>query len=162
MIVRTYTECRTLWERMQVQWWCLLTQEAIRSRDSHFTNLSLWSQDQARVWKSDYHSSETVKLRRKRRRQERKGFEDTQKEIEGETYSSRDFWVYTYSVILHYSNCYCVLLHTCFFLLFSFSFLLIESTWEFDSVCNYYVVQLQTSALLVFLKLLSLHTVHYI
>ena len=129
MIVRTYTECRTLWERMQVQWWCLLTQEAIRSRDSHFTNLSLWSQDQARVWKSDYHSSETVKLRRKRRRHERKGFEDTQKEIEGETYSSGDFWDYMYSVILHYSNCYCVLLRTDVvgvFLLFSFFSLLHE------------------------------------
>ena len=49
------------------------------------------SQDQACVCKSDYHSSETVKLRKKRRRHERKGFEDMQKEIEGETYSAGDY-----------------------------------------------------------------------
>ena len=78
---------------MQVQRWCLLTQEeAIRSYETKGGSLhkpfTSTSQDQACVWKSDYHSSETVKLRRKWRRHERKGFEDMQKEIEGETYSS--------------------------------------------------------------------------
>jgi len=63
----------------------------MRIKDGQFTNLSLWSQDEARVWKSDYHSSETVKLRRKKRRHERKGYEDTRKENEGETYSSGNF-----------------------------------------------------------------------
>ena len=63
----------------------------MRLQDAHFTNLSLWSQDEARVWKSDYHSSEAVKLRRKRKRHERKGYEDMQKENEGETYSAGNF-----------------------------------------------------------------------
>ena len=61
-----------------------------------------------------------------------------------------------YSVILHYSKCYCVLLLTdvcCFLFFFS-------SLSQHDSVCNYYVVQLQTSVVFVFS--LSLHTLHII
>ena len=50
-----------------------------------------------------------------------------------------------YSVILHYSKCYCVLLLTDVFLFFFFS-----SLSQHDSVCNYYVVQLQTSVVFVF------------
>ena len=51
-----------------------------------------------------------------------------------------------YSVILHYSKRYCVLLLTdvcCFLFFFS-------SLSQHDSVCNYYVVQLQTSVVFVF------------
>jgi len=82
---------------VQVKWWFLLKKlldyNIMRIKDGQFTNLSLWSQDEARVWKSDHHSSETVKLRRKKRRHKRKGYENTQKENEGETYSSGNFWV---------------------------------------------------------------------
>jgi len=37
----------------------------MRVKDGQFTNLSLWSHDEAHVWKSDDHSSETVNSRRK-------------------------------------------------------------------------------------------------
>ena len=115
----------------------------MRLRDGHFTNLSLWSQDQARVWKSDYHSSETVKRGEGTREKDLK----TCRERLKEKHTLRGTFESMYSVILHYSKCYCVLLLTdvCCFLFFFFS-----SLSQHDSVCNYYVVQLQTSVLFVF------------
>ena len=123
----------------------------MRLRDGHFTNLSLWSQDQARVRKSDYHSSETVKRGEGTREKDLK----TCRERLKEKHTLRGTFESMYSVILHYSKCYCALLLTdvCCFLFFFFS-----SLSQHDSVCNYYVVQLQTSVVFVFS--LSLHTLH--
>ena len=64
-----------------------------------------------------------------------------------------------YSVILHYSKCYCVLLLTDVCFLF---FLLFIET-QHDSVCNYYVVQFANQCCFCFFSESTVYSVilHY-